>query len=111
MSLEDGSSKPAYATVMGVPVVTIPLKDYAALLASQRELAERSLSLNSLQQSRRSVIERNPEVAMFLIQRLGLEPMPAILKACRKEFGRHRTPSRSAAYRYWMKIREEREAE
>lgn len=99
------------ATIEGVDVVTIPLKDYAALLACRRELAEKTLNLNCLHQGHRSVIERNPEVAVFLMQRLGLQPMPVILKACRKEFGRQRTPSRSAAYRFWMKVREETEAQ
>lgn len=96
---------PISAVIHGVEVVTIPLSDYATLLDYQRRFAERSISHNQFEQPSLSHIERNPEVALFLIHRLGLEPVKNIMRKCRRKFGAARTPSRSAVYRYREKLR------
>lgn len=93
--------------VAGVSLVTIPLSDYADLLDCKRQLAERAISHDQVMSPARSRIERNPEVAVFLAQNFGLAPMKEILRRCRREFGRSSTPSQSAAYRYWAKLRKE----
>jgi hypothetical protein len=96
-----------HSIVAGVPLVTIPLSDYASLLDCKRQLAERAISHDQVMSPARSVIERNPEVAVFLAQNFGLKSMETILRLCRRQFGKDRTPSRSAAYRYWERLRKE----
>lgn len=96
---------PIAARIAGVDVVTIPISEYARLLAADRNLAIQAVSHGQLMSPKRSVIERNPEVAVFLAQKFGLLPMKDILRHCRREFGRQRTPSQSTAYRYWQKLR------
>lgn len=106
MTISDkGDAKPRRRTVAGVEVVTIPLADYAALLDCKRELQETELTIQQFVTGRKSVIDRNPEVAVYLAQNFGLVPMKDLLQACSRRFGRARTPSQSAAYRYWATVR------
>lgn len=97
--------EPQPATISGIEVVTIPLADYAALLACKARLAELDANLLQLSAPRKGIIDRNPEVAVFLATRFGTLPVSVVLKQCRRTFGAARTPSRSAAYRYWQRIR------
>ncbi|WP_139812537.1 hypothetical protein [Ensifer aridi] len=99
--------QPQITTIAGVQVVTIPLEHYAELLDCKRMLSERAISHDQLLSPRRSRIERNPEVAVYLAQNFGLLPMGELLRKCRRRFGTPRTPSIAAAYRYWQKIKRE----
>ena len=99
-------------TVSGVDLVMIPAAEYAALLEAKARLSEISFNHQQLSTPRKGVIDRNPEVAVFLAQRFGLRPMGALLRECKRTYGAKRTPSRSAAYRYWERLRiEAREAQ
>lgn len=105
MTLQGPFKGPLTAKISGVEVVTIPLSDYADLLACKRDLAIRIINHANFHKSPRSMIERNPEVAVFIAQRLGIDPVSEIVKACRRKFGKAHTPSPQSVYRYWMKIR------
>ena len=96
---------PKRETIKGVRLITIPLRDYVDLLDCKRQLAERVISHEQVMSPRRSRVERNPEVAVFLAQNFGLLPMDEILRRCRRQFGKAVTPSSTAAYRYWEKLR------
>lgn len=101
------SDTPKLDVISGVKVVTIPLRHYAELLESKRKLAERAVSEKQVMLPYRSKIERNPEVAVFLVEKFGLMPVKDALRLCRREFGKAATPSLSAAYRYWDRVRKE----
>ncbi|MEI7606695.1 MAG: hypothetical protein WCJ64_04860 [Rhodospirillaceae bacterium] len=49
-------------------------------------------------------LERDPELARFVEDRLGRMPLHEIEAACRKEFGA-RAPGRSSIHRYHQKLR------
>lgn len=85
--------------------VTIPLADYIRLTDESRQLAEWHLNNRQLIKPSRSLITRDPEVAVFLASGLGLKSVASLLKECKKRFGAARTPSRTAAYRYWETLR------
>ena len=104
-NFEEDFKPPLMATIEGVEVVTIPLADYKALLSARRIASEHALDKMQLSVPRRGVIERNPEVAVFLAQRFGLKPVKVILRECKRRFGSARTPSKSVAYRYWLSLR------
>ena len=101
---------PCTATIADVEVVTIPLADYAALLACRDRLAaiEPTPSGTSLP---RSPIERDAEVARFLTGRLGTGTIEEARAACVERFGHARTPSASALHRYWQRVRARTRAE
>lgn len=92
-------------TLGGVEVVTIPLCDYEDLLSAKRLLAETCIDVTQFVEPKRSLISRHPEVASFLTQKFGKLPMAEILRQCRRRFGKHATPSKSAAYSYWQSLR------
>ena len=96
---------PMSAVISGVEVVTIPVTHYAELLAVQSRYAHQLLNHRQLSTPRRGVIDRNPEVAIFLAQSFGLKSVKTILRECKRQFGRDRTPSQTAAYKYWLKLR------
>ncbi|KAB2773253.1 hypothetical protein F9L00_24805 [Brucella anthropi] len=107
MTTEDDLKALKKLELAGSDFVLIPLNDYVELLNKQRQLAEHQADrMIVLGRAGRSVIERNPEVAYFFMQNLGQLPMTALLKKCRRRFGNTKTPSLSAAYRYWDKVRE-----
>ena len=97
--------EPVYATISGVAVVTVPVEHYASLLEDRRKLAEYHLNNSQLIKPSRSMIQRDPEVAIFLANGLGLKTVPTLLKDCKKRFGKARTPSPQSIYRYWQAIR------
>lgn len=96
---------PAARTISGVEVVTIPLAEYADLLDCRRRLAELTVARAAFERPPASPIERDPELATFLAERLGRATGEAILVECRSRFGPARTPSRSALDRYWRRLR------
>ena len=97
--------QPIYATLAGVELVTIPVTEYADLLDCRRRLAELTLVQEGLKGRSRSPIEDDPEVAVFLAERIGRIGIPAIRAECIGAFGAERTPSRSAIYRYQGRAR------
>ena len=105
MTQDANDQEPIYATISGVAVVTIPVEHYASLLEDRRKLAEFGLNNSQLIRPSRSMVQRDPEVAIFLANGLGLKPVPMLLKDCKKKFGKARTPSQQSIYRYWQAIR------
>lgn len=99
---------PSKRTVAGVEVVTIPLADYAKLLDCQRQLAELRAVQNGLNGGfnghSRSPIDRDPEVATFIANRLGRMTFSDIREACLDRFGADRAPSRSAIHLYSIRV-------
>jgi hypothetical protein len=103
----DGCSSqnfPIYATIAGVAVVTIPLTDYSDFLALRAQL-ERLGKAERYPVPPRSPIEADQEVKVFVTERLGKARVEATLQECRSRFGAHRTPSRTATYRFWQRLR------
>lgn len=107
MSGEAGEqpSWPLAATIAGVEVVTIPLRDYAALLGKERRLDGLRLTREQLHGNPRQRIHRDPEVAAFLRECLGSMLLKDAHTACRVRFGAERTPGRSTIQRYWDMLR------
>ncbi|MEM7426744.1 MAG: hypothetical protein AAF441_11655 [Pseudomonadota bacterium] len=95
----------AVATIGGVQVVTIPLSDYAELLEAQRELAEMRSVADLRKRRSRSPLDQDREVVAFLAERFGRMPVRCVLEQCRSVHGDKRTPSKSAAYRLWQRLR------
>jgi hypothetical protein len=91
--------------VAGVPVVTITVAEYADLLNCRRQLAELGMRERTFNAVSRSPIERDPEVAVFIAERLGSKYLREIREECAKQFGRRRTPSMSAIHRFWLRLR------
>lgn len=110
----DAEHSPIVATIAGVEVVTIPLADYAALVECRRRLeaidATTAAAVRRFAVPPRSPVEADREVADFLMERFGLTPMDAIRAECLERFGRDRTPSRTAAYEFWQRLRRRAEA-
>jgi hypothetical protein len=88
-----------------VELVTIPATLYAELLDCQRKLAELGVRQRAFEKASKSPIERDTEVAVFLAERFGRTTVKNILADCRERFGADRTPSHSAADRYWHRLR------
>lgn len=91
------------ATVEGVPVVTIPLAEYAGLLEARRRFE--ALHPSAPPPLPRSPIDGNAEISAFIDARLGKMYIDDITQACRRQFG-DRAPSRSAIHRYWQRRRQ-----
>ena len=91
--------------IEGVELVTIPLADYLSLIACKKRMLEVESASLQLVSSSKGRIDQNPEVAIYLAQNFGMVPMVRLLKQCQKTFGKDRTPSKSAAYRYWSQLR------
>jgi len=100
--------KPAFplaATIAGVEVVTIPLSDYREMLDARHRLAELRVRDDPRFRVAHSPIDRDSEIATFLAEQFGRVPVVQALDECRARFGSVRTPSRSAAYRFWTRMR------
>lgn len=97
---------PITATIAGVPVVTIATAEYADLLECRRLVAELREKGKRFAVPPRSPIETDAEVAAFFAERFGRVDVMAILAECRDRFGADRTPSRTAAYAYWQRLRQ-----
>jgi hypothetical protein len=95
------------AKVQGVEVVTIPLSEYADLLAAHRRLAEVEPSGRPVKRrllaKPASPIDADPEISAFVAARLGKMTQKAILAACVAEFGPRRAPSKSAIGRFYQR--------
>ncbi len=86
-------------------IVTIPLAEYRDLLKCRRLLAEAGFRRRSFEKPARSMIERDPEVAVFIANRLGTWPATEIRDLCARAFGPVRTPSVKSIYRYWDRLK------
>ncbi|CAI9400698.1 hypothetical protein ANOBCDAF_00541 [Pleomorphomonas sp. T1.2MG-36] len=101
---------PLHAIIAGVPVVTIPLADYASLLENSAKLSKLGKA-ERFPVPPRSPIEIDSEVKAFFVERLGKLNMIDLLRDCSSRFGASRTPSRTAAYRFWQRLRRTGSAE
>ncbi|KMO16539.1 hypothetical protein SQ03_14530 [Methylobacterium platani JCM 14648] len=88
----------------GVEVVTIPLAHYAELLDCQRRLAVASIPAARYTADPRSRVERDPEVATFLAECLGVRLLKDTHAQCLRRFGADRTPGKSTIQRYWTRL-------
>lgn len=106
MPLKDGSSEPEHATIMGVPVVTIPLADYAELLDYRRQF-ELALTNGLLDdEGYATLFARDPEVAVFVATRFGLLTMREMIAEVYLVFGEDRTPLQTSIVRFWTRMRQ-----
>ncbi len=97
---------PPSAEPMAVPVVTIPLKDYTELLEAKARIDIIDARARRYSVPPRSPIQVDAEIANFFKERFGTERMEDIIRKCAGQFGVARTPSRTAAYAYWKRLRE-----
>lgn len=102
-------SEPIFRTIEGVELVTIPVSDYAALLKDSRVLAEKQIDRKQFEKPDRSIIARNPQVAVFIAEHVGKITVNEVVELCREKFGEHLTPSAKMVYRYWWKLRRDQE--
>ncbi len=97
---------PVVETGAVVPAtVCIPAAEHAALLESRRQLAELNARLRAFKLASKSPICRDPELATFFGTRLGMAAVKTIRAECGVRFGHARTPSKSAVYSYWKRLR------
>ena len=108
--MTDEAARPAVVTISGVEVVTIPLTHYAELLDCQRRLAAVAVTPTRFAADLRSRIDRDPEVAAFLLECLGRKLLKQTYAACLERFGPERTPGGSTISRYWAKFPRTRRA-
>ncbi|MBA3517987.1 MAG: hypothetical protein H0T75_10170 [Rhizobiales bacterium] len=99
---------PLSATIAGVEVVTIPATEYAELLDCRRRAAERDFEAQRFMTPLRSRLDLDPEVAVFVAERLGGLTVAEVNKETTARFGAARTPARSSIHRYWMRLRQAR---
>lgn len=104
--------RPASRVISGVEVVTIPIAEYAELLDCRRRLAVLEVDRGFISsKGKKSRIDRDPELAAYVANRLGRAEVKTIRAECIERFGADRTPSRSALYRYWDRLRSPTPAE
>lgn len=108
----EGPTEPApmYATIAGVPVVTIPLEHYAELLRYWQESGTKPSDLrgrNRPEPPRPSTLEQDdPEVAAFLREQFAAGiSIESAERAVRREFGPDRVPSYQRCRSFWHKVR------
>lgn len=104
MSAAQGRA-PASAESQAIPVVTIPFKDYSALLEAKARIDVIDARERHYPVPPRSPIEFDAEIAAFFKERFGNDRMEDILRQCASRFGEARTPSRTAAYAFWKRLR------
>ena len=96
---------PVHATIAGVAVVTIPLADYTDLIDKKVKLVKIGKA-ERYPVPPRSPIEVDAEVKAFFMKRLGKAKVFDLLRECQGTFGKARTPSRTAAYAFWKRLRD-----
>lgn len=104
----DGQSLPIFATLHGAPVAVLPLPFYRDLMiAAVRRVtpAQPPQPTSSSPPLGLSTIERDPEVAEFLVSRFrGGVTVDQIRDTCRNTFGEDRTPSRNRIQRFRQRL-------
>lgn len=96
------------AEIEATATVTVPLRDLRRLIDAVLDGAASGTARCSPVPSR-SPIAADPEVALFLVERFGSTPVDQILIECQSHFGQERTPSRTSAYAFWRRLREQSE--
>lgn len=106
MTFDDDLARLQKIGVAGYDHVLVPFALYVQLMHERKELAERKAHSDIiLGRSGKGVLDRNPEVAFFFMQSIGTCPVESLIKKSKRKFGLARTPSRSAVYRYWERVR------
>lgn len=108
--MPDSTEQPPFpipAIIAGIAVVTIPLTEYAALLECRRreKPCAAPAAARRYDVPPRSPLERDAEIAAFFSERFGAMDVLDIIAECRNRFGAKRTPSRTAAYYFWKRLR------
>lgn len=89
-----------------IQVAKIDRQKYAVVPLKEYQTFVRAKLLKKVQQRPRpSFIDARPEVAAFFTERREAKNADVVIEECRKRFGPNNTPSRSAAYRFWQKLR------
>lgn len=96
--------EPLRATIADVDVVTIPLAHYAELLQARRLVAENDLRRRPTMGGT-GRIDRDPEVATFLIENLPGRSLKELCALALARFGPSRAPSRSSIQRFRDRLR------
>lgn len=91
--------------IAGVRAVIIPDDEYLRLRLGSQRVRPPTVDRQRLFCVSRSPIARDAEVAEFLSSRFGSKTVDEILTECAQRFGDKRTPSASAAHRYWQRLR------
>lgn len=106
MIFEEPSSEPQHNVIMGVPVVTIPLADYAELLDQRRQF-ELAIMCGLLDdEGHATLFARDPEVAVFVATRFGLMTPREMVADIYKVFGEDRVPLQLSIIRFWTRFRQ-----
>lgn len=96
--------EPQRTTIAGIDLVTIPLAHYAELLEARRLVAENDFRRRApLAGSGR--IERDPEVATFLIENFPGRSLKEVCALTLARFGPYRAPPRSTIQRFRARLR------
>ena len=103
-----GQPHQVFATVDGVEVAIVPAAEYRELvgLRMKAPFAEvRAKAKPGRPRTGLSTIERDPEVADFLVSRFrGGVTVQQILDVCRNTFGAERTPSHARIQRFRQRL-------
>lgn len=105
MSADDDRA-PASAEADAIPFVTIPRSDYSELLAAKKRIDIIDARARRYPVPPRTPIQADAEIADFFKTRFGTDRMENIVRECARRFGAARTPSRTAAYAYWKRLRD-----
>lgn len=97
---------PTSADELAIPVVTIPLAEYAVLLEAKTRIDTIDARARRYAVPPRSPIQVDAEIAAFFKKRFGKERVEDIASDCRERFGASRTPSRTAADAFWKRLRD-----
>ena len=102
--MEDPAS-PVHNTILGVPVVTIPLADYADLLDYKRQVSSAFWKGMLDETGQAGLFTRDPEVAVFAATRFGILTAGEIVDEIGRIFGEERRPLVLTIHRFWMRMR------
>lgn len=100
-----GPQFPIHFVLADVPAVIISEAEFERLRAAAVGLPVTAGEGIGFRRVSASPIARDAEVAAFLGERFGSAPLDDLLTACADRFGADRTPSRSAAHRFWVRLR------
>lgn len=97
---------PSSADDLAIPVVTIPLSEFAELLEAKRRIDVVDARARRYPVPPKSPMELDPEIADLFKERFGKVLVDGIVRRCAACFGRARTPARTAAYTCLQRLRE-----
>lgn len=99
------SEAPLINNVSGIPVVTVPLSDYAQLLDCKRQIESAFWKGMLDEKGQAGLFTRDPEVAVFVATRFGLMTAREISSEVARIFGEERAPLVETIKRFWMRMR------